>query len=138
MWRLICLETFCYSSMYNPLTHNATFWRTEDTVYNFGKHCDNQFLLFSQCFLPHMVLIFHSKCHLQFISMQTSWTCVLIYKMDVMYLYFCDDLKKILHHTDAFNPWFSEFVRMKFFSLSKQKNKKNAEKYVYRSCVCCF
>ena len=34
--------------------------------------CNKQFLLFSQCFLPYMVLIFHFKCtlkcRLQFIS----------------------------------------------------------------------
>ena len=38
--------------------------------------CNKQFLLFSQCFLPYMVLIFHFKCtlkcHLQFISIWTS------------------------------------------------------------------
>ena len=27
--------------------------------------CNKQFLLFSQCFLPYMVLIFHSKCTLK-------------------------------------------------------------------------
>ena len=34
--------------------------------------CNKQFLLFSQCFLPYMALIFHFqcilKCHLQFVS----------------------------------------------------------------------
>ena len=38
--------------------------------------CDKQFLLFSQCFLPYMALIFHFKCtlkcHLQLISVWTS------------------------------------------------------------------
>ena len=38
--------------------------------------CDKQFLLFSQCFLPYMVLIFHFKCTfkccLQFVSIWTS------------------------------------------------------------------
>ena len=39
--------------------------------------CDNQFLLFSQCFLPYnMTLIFHFKCtlkcRLQFVSISTS------------------------------------------------------------------
>ena len=38
--------------------------------------CDKQFLLFSQCFLCYMVLIFHFKCtlkcRLQFVSIWTS------------------------------------------------------------------
>ena len=38
--------------------------------------CNKQFLLFSQCFLPYMVLIFHFKCtlkcRLQFVSVCTS------------------------------------------------------------------
>ena len=41
--------------------------------------CINQFLLFSQCFLPYMVLIFHFnctlKCRLQFVSIWTSLKC---------------------------------------------------------------
>ena len=39
--------------------------------------CKKQFLLFSQCFLPYMVLIFHFKCTLkcrqEFVSI---WTCL--------------------------------------------------------------
>ena len=38
--------------------------------------CNKQFLLFPQCFLPYMVLIFHFKCtlkcRLQFVSIWTS------------------------------------------------------------------
>ena len=38
--------------------------------------CNKQFLLFSQCFLPYMALIFHFKCTfkccLQFVSIWTS------------------------------------------------------------------
>ena len=38
--------------------------------------CNKQFLLFSQCFLPYMVLIFHFKCtvkcRLQFVSIWTN------------------------------------------------------------------
>ena len=38
--------------------------------------CNKQFLLFSQCFLPSMALIFHSKCtlkcRLRFVSIWTS------------------------------------------------------------------
>ena len=44
-------------------------------TYSCGKHCKKQFLLFSQCFLPYMVLIFHFKCtlkcRLQFVSVWT-------------------------------------------------------------------
>ena len=29
--------------------------------------CNKQFLLFAQCFPPYMTLIFHFKCHLQFV-----------------------------------------------------------------------
>ena len=39
--------------------------------------CNKQFLLFSQCFLPYMALIYHFKCtltcRLQFVSI---WTCL--------------------------------------------------------------
>ena len=52
-------------------------------IYICGKHCEkgeiacnNQFLLFSQCFLSYMTLSFHFeftlKCHLQFVSIWTS------------------------------------------------------------------
>ena len=38
--------------------------------------CNKQFILFSQCFLPYMVLIFHFKCtlkcRLQFVSIWTT------------------------------------------------------------------
>ena len=41
-------------------------------IYSFGKHCEKgeiacikQFLLFSQCFLPYMVLILYFKCTLK-------------------------------------------------------------------------
>ena len=52
-------------------------------IYGFGNivrkgeiACNKQFLLFSQCFLPYMALIFHFKCtlkcRLQFSSIWTS------------------------------------------------------------------
>ena len=52
-------------------------------IYSCGKHCDKgeiaynkHFLLFSQCFLPYVALIFHFKytlkCRLQFVSIWTS------------------------------------------------------------------
>ena len=41
--------------------------------------CNKQFLLFSQCFLPYIALIFHFectlKCRLQFVSIWTSLKC---------------------------------------------------------------
>ena len=41
--------------------------------------CNKQFLLFSQCLLPYMVLIFNFKCRLkcclQFVSIWTSLKC---------------------------------------------------------------
>ena len=41
--------------------------------------CNKQFLLFPQCFLPYMALIFHFKCTLkcclQFVSIWTSQKC---------------------------------------------------------------
>ena len=45
-------------------------------ICNCGKHCNKQFHLFSQCFLPYMALIFHFKCtlkcHLQFVLIWIS------------------------------------------------------------------
>ena len=35
--------------------------------------CNKQFLLFSQCFLPYMVLIFHSICTLTLSSIYTHF-----------------------------------------------------------------
>ena len=51
----------------NPLPHNAAISCTihiavENIVRNREIACNKQFLLFSQCFLPYMVLIFHFKC----------------------------------------------------------------------------
>ena len=37
----------------------------ENIVRNGEIACNKPFLLFSQCFLPHMVLIFHFKCTLK-------------------------------------------------------------------------
>ena len=54
--------------------------------------CNKQFLLFSQCFLPYMVLIFHFKCilkcRLQFVSIWASLKfCHLV--MGLMCAYIC-------------------------------------------------
>ena len=53
--------------------------------------CNKQFLLLSQCFLSHMVLIFHFKCilkcHLQFVSIWTSLKfCHLV--LDIFFLFY--------------------------------------------------
>ena len=68
------------SLFFNSLQHNLQF----DTlkIYSCRKRCEksrncnNQFLLFSQCFLPYMVLIFKFKCtlkcRLQFVSILTN------------------------------------------------------------------
>ena len=54
----------CCLTHYHTLRHFDTL-----KIYSCGKHCEKriitcnkQFLLFSQCFLPYMVLIFHFKC----------------------------------------------------------------------------
>ena len=57
--------------MVNPLPYNAAFRRTKDiiAVENIVRNkeivCNKQSFLFSQCFLPYMVLIFHFKCTLK-------------------------------------------------------------------------
>ena len=61
----------------NPLPHNAIFWLAVENIVRKGEiACNKQFLLFSQCFLPYMVLIVHFKCtlkcRLQFVSIWTS------------------------------------------------------------------
>ena len=67
----------------NPLPHKTAFWHTKDinkVVENIVRKeevaCNKWFLLFSQCFLPYMVLIFHFKCtlkcRLQFVWIWTS------------------------------------------------------------------
>ena len=66
-----------------PLPHNTAFWCIEDnyidvenTVRKEEIACNKQFLLFSWCCLPYMVLIFHFrctlKCCLQLVSIWTS------------------------------------------------------------------
>ena len=63
---------------YNTILHFDAlgYMAGEKIVRMGGIACDKQFLLFSQCFLPYMVLIFHSKCtlkcYLQFVSIWTS------------------------------------------------------------------
>ena len=62
------------------LTHYHTIPRyidVENIVRKGEIACYKQFLLFSHCFLPYMVLIFYFKCtlkcRLQFVSI---WTCL--------------------------------------------------------------
>ena len=73
-----CVVSFELHSGFNPLPHNTAL-----KIYSFGKHCNKQFLLFSRCFLPYMVLIFHFKCtlksRLQFcLSLDQSKICRLV------------------------------------------------------------
>ena len=53
-----------------PLPHDAA--TVENIVRKGETACNKQFLLFLQCFLPYMALIFHFeytlKCCLQFVS----------------------------------------------------------------------
>ena len=62
---------------FSSLTHYHTILHFDALkIYSCGRHCNKQFLLFSQCFLPYMVLIFHIKCTLkcclQFVLIWTS------------------------------------------------------------------
>ena len=66
----------CASSTIS-LTHSHTVTPFDTLkIYNCRKHCNKQVILFSQCFLPYMTLIFHCqctlKCRLQFLSIWTS------------------------------------------------------------------
>ena len=72
------LVTSIFTFFYNILAHYHTIPHFDALkIYSCGKHCEkgemacnNQFLLFSQCFLPYMVLIFYFrytlKCCLQY------------------------------------------------------------------------
>ena len=57
------------------LTH-LRYIAVENIVRKGEIACNKQFLLFTQCFLPYVVLIFHFKCtlkyRLQFVSIWTS------------------------------------------------------------------
>ena len=51
------------TTQYHILTHQR-YIAVENIVREGEIACNKQFLLFSQCFLPFMALIFHSKCTL--------------------------------------------------------------------------
>ena len=56
-----------------------TFWTpciAEENIVRKGEiACNKQFLLFSQCFLPYVVLIFHFKCNLKYrLQFVSAWT----------------------------------------------------------------
>ena len=62
---------------FNPLPHKTAMYISVENILRKGEiACNRQFLLFSQCFLPYMVLIFHFKCTLKcrllFVSIWTS------------------------------------------------------------------
>ena len=60
----------------SPFSRIASHKVVENIVRKGEIACNKQFLLFSQCFLPYMVLIFHFKCtfkcRLRFVSIWTS------------------------------------------------------------------
>ena len=75
----------CPSSMtcpglthYHTMTHfDALRYISVENIVRKGEiACNKQFLLFSKCFLPYMVLNFHFKCtlkcRLQFVSVWTG------------------------------------------------------------------
>ena len=61
--------------------------------------CNNQFLLFSKCFLTYMALIFHFKCCLQFVSIWTG-------------LKFCCLVKRSLVQRDWMGLWGTEYNKI--------------------------
>ena len=79
-----------------PLTHCHTMPHFDALkIYSCGNivrkgeiACNKQFLLFSQCFLPYMVLIFHFKCtlkcRLQFVLLWTSLKFCHLYKINTV------------------------------------------------------
>ena len=67
--------------------------------------CNKQLLLFSQCFLPYMALIFHFKCtlkcRLQYVSIWINLKfCRLV--MGEMYLYYTDRETLLKTYTNLF------------------------------------
>ena len=87
--------------------------------------CNNQFLLFSQCFLPYMALIFHFKCtlkcRLQFVLIWTSLKfCCLVMGYEIMRLLsslwiICSPVEKHCNpfpHNDTFShPWETSLLK---------------------------
>ena len=85
--KLLVTSKFSFSqNVFYPIWYlffilNA-LWNVVCNLFQFGPvykgeiACNKQILLFSKCFLPYMVLIFHSKCtlkcRLQFVSIWTS------------------------------------------------------------------
>ena len=76
-----CYVFYPFKDKIHYLTHYHTMPHLDLLmICTCGKHCEKrrnmQFFLFSQCFLPYMALIFHSKCtlkcRLQLVSIWTS------------------------------------------------------------------
>ena len=67
---------------------------------------DKQFLLFSLCFLPYMVLIFHFKCtlncHLQFVSI---WASLKFYHLEKKAIENWEKAKMLKCWKPAFSPF---------------------------------
>ena len=79
----MCFTQFISTgNLYEPISTQYRIFRynrytaVENTVRKGEIACNKQFLLFSRCFLPNTVLIFHFKCtlkcRLQFVSIWTS------------------------------------------------------------------
>ena len=74
--------SLCVTGPVEPyLTHFHTILHFDTLkIYSCGRHCEKrrncnkQFLLFSQCFLPYIVLIFHFKCTLKCLQFISIWT----------------------------------------------------------------
>ena len=77
--------------------------------------CNKKFLLFSQCFLPYMVLNFHLKCRLQFASIWTSLKfCRLVMGKVKVPVFFPD--KRI----DVIAVLFTDELGQRLFSLKSR------------------
>ena len=80
----LVLSSFVATILSNVLTHYHTMPHFQALkIHSCGKHCEKRrncllqaFVLFSQCFLPYIAIIFHFKCtlkcRLQFVSICTS------------------------------------------------------------------
>ena len=71
--------------------------------------CNKQFLLFSQCFLPNIVIIFHFKCtlkcRLQFVSVWTNQKCCRLtmeYTRPSLHYFYSFEFKSFLSHLFLF------------------------------------
>ena len=82
-------KLYAITTQYQILTH---YIAVENIVRKGEIACNKQFLLFKQCFLPYMILIFHFRCtlkyRLQFVSILTSlkFCCLVMGKCSLFIL----------------------------------------------------